>query len=110
VLDETCAWWVLAGLAGALPRLQRAQLNNSQASLIDLLVAASPQLSSIKLSISSSTPTVMRSLAGDAPDEGFGSIPQPAAFVPMAALCACVCIEQCSTMQGSQLPWLLPPP
>lgn len=50
-------------LAGSLPGLRSAIINNSQASLVDMLVHAAPRLSSLQLSVTSSTPKVMSQLS-----------------------------------------------
>lgn len=50
-------------LASSMPALQLAVITNSQASLLDLLVHAAPQLSSIQLSITSSAPKVVTQLS-----------------------------------------------
>jgi hypothetical protein len=47
----------------ALPALRTAHLNSSQASLVELLLHAAPQLSRIKLAVTGATPTVVRLLA-----------------------------------------------
>lgn len=49
-------------VCNALPLLQLAQINNSQASLVQLLLHAAPQLPRVELSVVSATPTVMRLL------------------------------------------------
>jgi hypothetical protein len=46
-----------------LPALRTAHLNSSQASLVELLLHAAPQLSRIELSVTGVTPTVVRLLA-----------------------------------------------
>jgi hypothetical protein len=47
----------------ALPALRTAHLNSSQASLVELLLHAAPQLSRIQLAVTGATPTVVRLLA-----------------------------------------------
>ncbi|WIA41468.1 hypothetical protein OEZ86_005045 [Tetradesmus obliquus] len=49
--------------AAALPALRTAHLNSSQASLVELLLHAAPQLSRIELAVTGVTPTVVRLLA-----------------------------------------------
>ncbi|KAF6250786.1 hypothetical protein COO60DRAFT_739086 [Scenedesmus sp. NREL 46B-D3] len=49
--------------SAALPSLHTAHLNSSQASLVELLLHAAPQLSRVELSVTSVTPTVVRLLA-----------------------------------------------